>query len=183
MTTNSGNCGNAQTPRRTVPPLAEDLAAMTGRPGPRREGVHTSGSRSADTAQPRMFGQHGYVLPNTVRSNVARHASANEPTRFAYARGFLVELNRLLSYRPLSLYVRLCTDSVGNPTAVVITVIAVDENDEILTVVWRQERGLDALGPNDWQLTINGAVPHGGTGRLRPAPPMFATIVSRALNT
>lgn len=180
MTTNSGN---ANTPRRTVPSLAEDLAAMAGRPGPRREGVRMSGSRTADTAKPRMFGQHEYVLPDTVQSNVPQHASDDEPARFAYARGLLVALSRLLPCTPLSLYVRLCTDSVGNPAAVVITVIAMDENDEILTVVWRQERGLAALGPNDWQLTINGAVPHGGTGRIRPAPPMLATIVGRALNT
>lgn len=179
MTTNSSN---ANTPSRQVPSLAEDLAAMASRrPGPRSAGVPASGSRTADTAQPRMFGQRVYVLPDTVQSDIPRRAVAGEYGRWTYARAVLVEICDALQYTPVALYDRLCTDSIGNPAAVVITVIARDENDEIVTVVWRQDRGLNGHGPNGWELTINGAVPDGGTGRLRPSPPMLADIIRRAI--
>jgi hypothetical protein len=123
----------------------------------------TSNTQTGSAGRPRRFGQHTYVLPASVQSNIPPYPSRDEVGRCAYARGLLVEISRTLPCTPLALYVRLCTDHIGNPTAVVITVIAQDEHDEILTIVWRQERGLNALGPNHWQLTINGAIPHRGT--------------------
>ncbi|OLF08572.1 hypothetical protein [Actinophytocola xanthii] len=72
-----------------------------------------------------------------------------------------------------------------------LTMIARDEDNEVVAVVWRQEYGTtdppSSHQPNSsrtgtgWQLTIDGAVPHQGTGGVRPSPPILADIIRHAI--
>lgn len=142
---------------------------------------HTD-SRAAGASLPRMFGQRDYLLPDTVHTNIPRQHYEGAPGMWAYARGLLVETCRVLPATPVGLFYRVCTDSVGNTAAVVVTAIARDDNNDIVTVIWRQEHGMAEAGPIGWQLTIDGAVPHNGSGRVRPSPPILATIISRTVN-
>jgi hypothetical protein len=135
----------------------------------------TTDSQATATAQPRLFGQPRYVLPDTVHTNISRQHYDGAPGLWAYARGLLVETSHAPSWTPVALYVRVCTDSSDNTTAVVLTLIARDENNQIVTVVWRQEHGTGDRTSNGWQFTIDGVVPHQSTGRLRPSPSVSPT--------
>lgn len=92
---------------------------------------------------------------------------------------------------PLALFVGVETDTDGDTTAVVLTIVAKDENtdretgsEDIVTVVWRQDRGTGAQGRDVWQLTINAAAHHHpGSRHVRPSPPILASIIRDALNS
>lgn len=93
---------------------------------------------------------------------------------------------------------RRADHSTDDTSAVVLTMIACDEGNEVVTVVWRQDYGTtDHPNSNQpssgrmgsgrmgtaWRLTIDGAVPHQGTGGVRPSPPILADIIRRAVTT
>jgi hypothetical protein len=129
-----------------------------------------------------MFGQAMYVLPETVQANISRQHYHGAPGLWEYARGVLVETSRALRGMPLAVFSRVEADDSERTTAVVITAVARAENNDVVTVVWRQEYHGDEQ-ESGWLLTVNGVVPHDqGTGRVRPAPPFLADIVFRAVN-
>lgn len=131
----------------------------------------TVNPQATNTARPRMFGQGDYVLPHTVQTNIPRQHYHGAPGLWAYARGVLVETCYALPWTPIALFVRVhADDSTDGTTAVALTMIARDEDNEVVTVVWRQEYGTTdtpcSHQPNSgrtgtaWQLTIDGTVPH-----------------------
>ena len=147
----------------------------------------TSDSRAEHTPRPRMFGQRDYTLPDTVRTNIPRQHYDGAPGLWAYARGLLIETCYALPWTPLALFVGVETDDADNTTAVVVTIIAKDEttghNNDIVTVVWRQDRDPGDQGHGVWQLTVNGAVRrHPGSTHVRPSPPILAGIIRDAIN-
>jgi len=135
--------------------------------------------RIADTATPRMFGRHEYVLPDMPICNVPPHKLDDEPHRWTYVRALLLEICDVLPCTPLVLLDRLCTDTTAPPTATVITVIVQDTDDHDHTIVVRRHHG--GRNGDGWQLTVNGAIPDGGTGRVRPSPPMLARLIRDAI--
>lgn len=157
----------------------------------------TVNPQAANTVRPRMFGRGDYMLPPTVQTNIPRQHYHGAPGLWAYARGFLVETCYALPWTPVALFVRVHSDnSTDDTTAVVLTMIARDEDNEVVTVVWRQEYDTTSTPDNNkpsnsqpssdrtattWQLTIDGAVPHQGTGGVRPSPPILADIIRRAV--
>jgi hypothetical protein len=164
------NVGDANNSRRTIPSLAEDVAAIAGHAGRRPVGMAIPRSRTTTFAQPRMFGKRDYLLPHTVHSNIPHQHGDGEPVLWAYAGGLLLETCYALPLTPLALFVGAETDTDGDTTAVVLTIVATDENTDrktgsegIVTVVWRQDRGTGAQGRDVWQLT-------GGARRHQLAP-------------
>lgn len=98
----------------------------------------------------------------------------------------LIETCYALPWTPLALFVGFETDTDDNTTAVVLTIIAKDEttdhHNDIVTVVWRQDRNPGDQGHDAWQLTINGAVRrHPGSTHVRPSPPILAGIIRDAI--
>lgn len=73
------NVGDANNSRRTIPSLAEDVAAIAGHARRSPAGMATPRSRATTFARPRMFGQRDYLLPNTVHSNIPRQHGDGEP--------------------------------------------------------------------------------------------------------
>ena len=147
----------------------------------------TTDSRTDQAARPRMFGQRDYVLPDSVRTNISRQHYDGAPGLWTYARGLLIETCYALPWTPLALFVSVETDNDDNTTAVVLTLIAKDENtddnNDIVTVVWRQDHGAGSQDHDVWQLTINGAVRRRpGSTHVRPSPPILAAIIRDAIN-
>jgi hypothetical protein len=144
-------------------------------------------SRTEQAARPRMFGQRAYTLPDSVRTNIPRQHYDGAPGLWAYARGLLIETCYAMPWTPLALFVGVEPDNDDSTTAVVLTIIAKDEstvyNNNIVTVVWRQDHDLGGRGNGAWQLTINGAVRrHPGSTHVRPSPPILAGIIRDAVN-
>jgi hypothetical protein len=92
-----------------------------------------------------MFGQRDYTLPHTVQTNIPPQRYEGEPGMWAYARGLLIETCYALPWTPLSLFVGVEPLNDNNTSALVLTIVAKDENKDsdrdIVTVVWRQDHG------------------------------------------
>jgi hypothetical protein len=143
----------------------------------------TTNSHAAETALPRMFGQRDYRLPDSVQTNISRQHYDGAPGMWDYARGLLIETCLVLPWTPLTLFLGVEPFNDEETSAVVVTIVAQDENRDIVTVVWRQDHGVGAQGQDVWQLTINGAVHHHrGSTHVRPSPPILASIIRDTIN-
>lgn len=124
--------------------------------------------------------QDTYVLPDTVHTNLARQPQPHEPGTDNHARGILVHLTRDLHGTPIALYRQPLESRTGDTVGSVVTAIARDHDDQLITVVWRE-----TTQPPRWrrtttgQLTVNGIPALRTTRHRRPPASWLARIAWR----
>src|SRR5262245_2173113 len=88
------------------------------------------------------------TLPDTVHTNIPRQPQPAGDATANHARGILVHLSRDLHGTPIALYHQPLKTRTGDTIGSVVTAIARDHDDQLITVVWRE-----TTQPSRWRRT------------------------------
>lgn len=134
-----------------------------------------------DRATAQLFGDEDtYVLPDTVHTNIPLGPKPDEPAGWHHARGLLVHLCRDLHGTPIALYYRTLETSTDKTNGAVVTAIARDHDNQLITVVWRETpRASRWRRTTTGQLTVNGVPALRTTGVRRPYARWLARVAWR----
>jgi hypothetical protein len=141
-----------------------------------------------------------YLLPDNVKTNIPRRGYPGSYGAHDWARGHLVELHQRLGGTALSLHYReLLTrhphddpQRVPNhlPVGNEVTVRLRDHDDQLVTVVTREEWAPYGPRGDQWQATVNGEIPGAldeprlrGVHTYPPTLPYLAFLVEMHLLT